>query len=97
MNPVQPLLCQNGQTLLICTKSHPKGLMVADFARSDSREWIDYYRGDGVLLDGRQFRISGSCDHRGWHYSISIEGNESDGLLNPEDTFGRPGGMGGRS
>ena len=92
-----PLRCQNGEILLICTVTHPEGLMVASYARADEGQWIDYYRGEGVLVDGRQFTISASCDHKGWHHSISIAGDESDSLLNPKDTFGRPSGMGGKS
>jgi hypothetical protein len=87
----EPMLCRNGKVLLICTEAHPDGLMVADYNRADDGQWIDYYRGQGVLLDGRSFTISASCDHKGWHHSISIQGSEADMLLNPKDRFGRPG------
>ena len=92
----EPLRCKNGEILLICTEAYPGGLMVANYARADKFQYIDYYQVKGVLMDGRQFTISASCDHKGWHHSISIVGNESDSLLNPKDTFGRPSGMGGK-
>ena len=88
----EPLLCRDGNVLLVCTEAHPEGLTVASYARADEGQWIDYYRGEGVLMDGRNFSISASCDHKGWHHSINIEGDESDNLLNPKDTFGRPNG-----
>ena len=90
MSKAKPLFCNNGEILKICTKNNPDGLMVASVGRTEEGDFIDYQRRAGVLCDGRTFTISSSCDHKGWHHSISIDGDESDRLINPKDTYGRP-------
>jgi len=71
------------------TQKHPDGIEIVNDARTDGHQWIDYMKIEGVLKGGQKFSVSGSCDHRGWHYSAAIDGDETD-LVNPKNWNGKP-------
>ena len=80
-------------TELLFTEKHPNGVEIrpAGIYIPEGNPPIEYIEIDGFLTrDGRSFTVAGKCDHEGWHYSVSIEGEDSDLLVNPKTWNGQP-------